>query len=93
MWFDTRKENRCFDALAELYRVLDEGDVLVGLWRQDVLPMLHAPASRSRNTVIGSKRKRSSFKACKMLRAVNYPAYLKLKCVTGRRSGFSARNS
>ena len=28
------QENRCFDALAELYRVLDEGDVLVGLWRQ-----------------------------------------------------------
>jgi transformation/transcription domain-associated protein len=28
------QENRCFDALAELYRLLDEGDVLVGLWRQ-----------------------------------------------------------
>ena len=28
------QETRCFDALAELYRLLGEQDVLVGLWRQ-----------------------------------------------------------
>lgn len=28
------QEARCFDALAELYRLLGEQDVLVGLWRQ-----------------------------------------------------------
>ena len=74
------QENRCFDALAELYRVLDEGDVLSGCGVKDVLPMLQ-PA-RARNTVIGSKRK-FFFQGMQNATSGQLSGVSKLKCVTG----------
>ena len=32
--FAVRQETRCFDALAELYSMLNEEDVLFGLWKR-----------------------------------------------------------